>query len=58
MYKYSSWRYRFGKSWKDWKYKNLNILRTEHIFSMKQKKFLTCASGGTFWEIICSGADL
>ena len=27
--------------------KNLNILRMEHNFSTKQKKFLTCASDGT-----------
>ena len=28
--------------------KNLNILRTEHNFSTKFKKFLTCASDDTF----------
>ena len=30
------------------KMQNLNILRTENSFSMKQKKNLTCASDGTF----------
>ena len=34
------------------KMQNLNILRTENSFSMKQKKNLTCASDGTFWEVI------
>ena len=28
---------KFGKSWDSWKYKNFNISRTEHNFSMKLK---------------------
>ena len=38
---YSSWRHNF-QSWQNgWKYKNLNISRTECGFSMKLKKFFT-----------------
>ena len=39
--------------------KNLNILRTEHNFSTKFKKFLTCASDDTFENLsFCSGVKL
>ena len=34
------------------KYKDLNILKTEHIFFNEIKTFLTCASDDTFWEVI------
>ena len=41
------------------KYKNLNILRTEHNFYTKQKKFLTCASDDTFERLLfCSRGNL
>ena len=33
------------------KYKNLNIWKTDHNFSTKQKKFLTCASDRIFFEV-------
>ena len=32
--------------------KTFNILRTEHNFSTKEKKFLISASDDTFWEAI------
>ena len=35
---HSWWHHRFGKLWDDQKNKNLNMLRMEHDFSMKQKK--------------------
>ena len=34
------------------KYKNSKISSTEHNFSIKQKKILTCASDRKFWEVI------
>ena len=40
--------------------KGLKIQKLEdgtYLF-YETKKFLTCASSGTFWEVICSGADL
>ena len=46
MYWYSSWCQRFGKSWDGWKYKILNILRTEDNFSGKLKKILNLCLRG------------
>ena len=38
------------KNTKTWILMQSNIM--EHNFSVKQKIFLACASGGTFWEVI------
>ena len=52
MYWYSSWHYRFGKFSDGSKYKNLNIYLNRTLLFHETKTFLTCASDGTFSEVI------
>ena len=54
-----SWHHRFGKSWDAEKYNNLNTLRTEHEFSMKQKNSEPVLQMAYFEKLLfCSRGNL
>ena len=50
MYLYSLWCHSCGKSWDGYKYKNWNILRTEHNFLRNKKSLNLCLR----WQIFRS----